>query len=53
MFARFDFATLIGLVASVLVVGSVIWLGDGFRAFLNLPSLLIVFGGTLAVTLIS
>ncbi|MDF1733843.1 MAG: MotA/TolQ/ExbB proton channel family protein [Minwuia sp.] len=53
MFARFDFATLIGLVASVLVVGSVIWLGDGFTAFLNLPSLLIVFGGTLAVTLIS
>lgn len=48
-----DNAAIIGLIAGLGLVGLAIGLGGDARAFLNLPALLIVFGGTIAVTLIS
>lgn len=47
-----DIATIIGLVAgSILIVASII-LGGAPLVFFNMPSILIVFGGTLATVLI-
>lgn len=53
MLGRFDFATLIGLGAGALLLAGAILLGEGPASFVNLPSVLIVIGGTLAVTMIS
>lgn len=47
-----DLATLIGLVAGVLLIGSAIAVGPAPVAFLNLPSALIVLGGATAATFI-
>jgi chemotaxis protein MotA len=47
-----DLATLIGLVGGVSVIVSAILLDSSFITFVNVPSFLIVFGGTFAVTLI-
>jgi len=48
-----DIATLIGIIASLgLIVGSIMIGGTGLAAFLDIPSVVIVFGGTFAVTFI-
>ena len=46
-----DLATLIGLVGVCIVVGTAIVLGGWVAAFVNAPSLVLVLGGTLLVTL--
>ncbi len=51
--SRVDYGTIIGLLAAFALLIFAIWIGGSFAAFLNLPSLLIVVGGTLAVTLVS
>ncbi|MCA9623210.1 MAG: MotA/TolQ/ExbB proton channel family protein [Myxococcales bacterium] len=46
-----DIATIIGIVlAFVLILGSII-MGNALPAFIDVPSMLIVFGGTIATTL--
>ena len=49
----FDSTTLIGLLAGFAVVAAAIALGGSASAFVDMPALLIVAGGTLAVTAIS
>lgn len=46
-----DLATLIGLVGACLVVATAILLGGSVSSFLDTPSLVLVIGGTLLVTL--
>lgn len=46
-----DIATLIGLAGAAVIIGVSIALGDGPLVFVNLPSALIVFGGSLFVVL--
>jgi len=45
-----DMATVIGLLAGFALVASAIYLGGSPGSFFNIPSVLIVIGGTLAVT---
>ena len=47
-----DIATLVGIVFGLGVVFTAIFLGGDFGTFVNVPSLLVVFGGTTAATLI-
>ncbi len=47
-----DLATLIGILASFGLVGMTILSGDGASTFLNVPSILVVFGGTIGATLV-
>ncbi len=47
-----DLATLIGLVASLGLITFAILSGDGAMTFLNVPSIVIVFGGTVGATLV-
>ncbi|HEB78984.1 MAG TPA: flagellar motor protein PomA, partial [Rhodospirillales bacterium] len=47
-----DIATLIGIVAGLGVIGAAISLGGDFGSFVNVPSILVVFGGTIAATFI-
>ncbi len=47
-----DIATLIGLIGSFAIIISAMVMGGSADAFINAPSLLIVVGGTLAVTLV-
>lgn len=47
-----DFATLAGLTIGITVVSLAILTGSDFTIFVNLPGLLIVFGGTFAATMI-
>jgi chemotaxis protein MotA len=47
-----DIATIIGLVAGTVIILLAILLGGDLLIFLNLPSLMIVVGGTVATTLI-
>ena len=47
-----DLATLLGLAAGFVVVGAAIVIGGSAMAFIDLPSVLIVIGGTFAVTMI-
>ena len=47
-----DLATLIGLVGAFAIVLSSILLGGSAGTFVNVPSLLVVFGGTFMVTMI-
>ncbi len=49
---RFDIATIAGIIVGVAVVTMAIAMGSSFDIFINVPSLLIVFGGTFAATLI-
>ena len=49
----FDGATLIGLAGGLVLISIAIVLGGAGAAFIDLPALLIVFGGTTAVTMIS
>lgn len=46
-----DIASLVGIVAAFGIIGSAIVLGGPFIIFVNVPSILIVVGGTFAVTL--
>lgn len=46
-----DLATLIGLIGALLIIVVSIALGDGALVFVNVPSALIVFGGSLFVVL--
>ena len=48
-----DFATIFGLTGGIVLVVAAILLGGSALAFIDIPSLLIVFGGTIAVTMIS
>ncbi len=48
-----DLATLLGLVIGLGLVGAALVMGGNIGAFFNLPSVLIVVGGTAAVTVIS
>jgi len=47
-----DLATLIGLVSVIGVVVGAILIGGDIGIFINVPSLIIVIGGTLAATII-
>ena len=47
-----DFATILGLLTGLIMVGSAMWFGGDGLAFIHVPSLLITFGGTLAAVLI-
>ncbi len=51
--ASMDFATAIGLAAGLLMLAAAMMLGGSMSAFLDLPSALIVIGGTVAVTTVS
>jgi chemotaxis protein MotA len=49
-----DIATIIGLVlGAALVLGSIVIGGGSFAAFVDIPSVMVVFGGCIAATLIS
>ncbi len=48
-----DIATLIGIVAAFLLVGVAIVTGQGISFFFSVPSVLIVFGGTIGSTLVN
>ncbi|HAK63829.1 MAG: motility protein A [Pseudomonadota bacterium] len=48
-----DLATIFGLSGGIVLVIAAIVLGGSALAFLDIPSMLIVFGGTMAVTMIS
>jgi chemotaxis protein MotA len=48
--ARFDSATILGLAAGIILIALAIAFGGSAAAFIDLPSMLIVLGGTLAVT---
>lgn len=45
-----DLATILGVVAAFALIAAAIFLGGSPGAFVNIPGLLIVFGGTFAVT---
>lgn len=47
-----DIATVIGLVSGTVLIFGSIMLGGSLGTFINVPSLLVVVGGTIAVTLI-
>ena len=47
-----DLATLIGVIASFGLIGFAILSGDGAMTFMNVPSIVIVFGGTVGATLV-
>ena len=47
-----DLATVIGIAAGGIVIAIAILLGGSFTSFIDIPSVLIVFGGGLAATLI-
>lgn len=44
-----DLATLIGLIGALGIIAASILLGTGAQVFFNVPSMLIVFGGSLFV----
>jgi chemotaxis protein MotA len=48
-----DFATLLGLVSAMGVMGTAMFLGGNLGGFIDVPSILIVVAGTAAVTLVS
>ena len=48
-----DIATVVGLVSGILLVGFTIMSGEDVTVFINVPSFFLVFGGTLAATLIN
>jgi len=50
---RFDGATVIGLAGGLVLIAAAIILGGAWAAFVDLPAVLIVIGGTAAVTTIS
>lgn len=50
---RLDVTTFAGLLLGFALLGAAILLGDGGGSFVSLPSLLIVLGGTMAITFVS
>jgi chemotaxis protein MotA len=48
-----DIATVAGLILAYAIIGSAIMMGGPFIIFVNLPSIILVIGGTFAVTLMS
>lgn len=48
-----DIATIVGIIAGVALIGTALQLGGGIPTFVDLPSLMIVLGGTTAATLIN
>ncbi len=48
-----DIATIVGLVAGTILVSVTIFLGGNVGIFINIPSAVMVFGGTIAATLIN
>lgn len=46
-----DLATLIGLIGAIAIISMTIILGGDFTIFVNIPSLVVVVGGTFAATL--
>lgn len=50
---QFDMATLVGLMGAAAMIAGAVLLGGAPAAFVDLPSMLIVVGGTLAVTAMS
>ena len=46
----FDIATVLGLLGAFALISAAIILGGSPKQFINLQSILIVFGGTFAVT---
>ncbi len=46
-----DYATLFGLIGGIMLIGAAIAMSGSSRSFFNFPSILIVFGGTFAATL--
>jgi chemotaxis protein MotA len=46
-----DLATLLGIVSASFVISGAIYIGGDLLTFLNIPSFIVVFGGTFAVTL--
>jgi chemotaxis protein MotA len=51
--SKVDFATIIGLVVAVSLIGAALVFGGSIGAFFNVPAVFIVVGGTIAVTSIS
>jgi chemotaxis protein MotA len=49
----FDMGSGIGLIGAGVIIATAVWLGGSAAAFLDLPSSLIVLGGTAATTLVS
>lgn len=47
-----DLATIIGILLGSAIVGAAIFIGGDFMTFVNLPSVLIVFGGAIAATIL-
>ncbi len=47
-----DIATLIGIIAGMAVIVGAIFMGGSLGAFVDVPSIMVVFGGTIAATLI-
>jgi len=47
-----DLATILGILAGTAVVGSAIFMGGDFMTFVNVPSICIVIGGTIAATIL-
>lgn len=50
---KLDYATIIGLFGSFAVITAAVLIGGSYTAFYNLPSVLIVLGGTFLVTTMS
>ncbi len=50
---KIDFATVAGIIAGVGLLVGAIMMGGSLGMFINIPSILIVFGGTAAATLIN
>ena len=48
-----DLATIIGIISGITLLGAAIAVDGTLRGFLNLPSLLVVLGGTVAATLVN
>ncbi|MBU0970126.1 MAG: motility protein A, partial [Proteobacteria bacterium] len=48
-----DIASFIGIISGLSLIISAIFLGGDIYNFINIPGLMIVFGGTLATTLIT
>lgn len=50
MSMRTDLSTFIGILLAAALIGTAIWMGGSPKSFIDLPSVLIVLGGTFAVT---
>jgi len=48
-----DFASLVGIISGFALILSAILLGGDFGTFINIPGMMIVFGGTISATLLT